>query len=188
MPSTLKNEKLDRNTIMLKSYPISDQHKICETSEREIIWMKTIVTAVRNIRGELQINQSQNLNIYIFTLSEKEKNRLVSLELYIKKLAKVGRIEWIQSKYDLSNSATAVIGDMEIFIPLKGNIDIAQEVSRLEKAVLKATQEKTLLEKKLGNDKFMSNAPGNVIKNESDKLSKVTSVLEKLEEQLSSLI
>ena len=67
------------------------------------------------------------------------------------------------------------------------HIDIAQEVSRLEKAVIKATQEKTLLEKKLGNDKFMSNAPANVIKTESDKLSKVTSVLRKLEDQLSSL-
>ena len=123
----------------------------------------------------------------MYTVNEKEKERVISLQLYIKKLARIGRIEWIQSKNNLLNSATAVIDDMEIFVPLKGNIDIAQEVSRLEKAVIKAAQEKTLLEKKLGNDKFLSNAPANVIKSESDKLNKVTSILRKLEGQLSSL-
>ena len=187
MPSTIQNNKLNKNTIMLKSYPTSGEHKTCVTSEKEIARLKIIVTAIRNIRGELQINQSQNLNIYVYTVNEKEKERVISLQLYIKKLARVGRIEWIQSKNNLLNSATAVIDDMEIFVPLKGNIDITQEVSRLEKAVIKATQEKSLLEKKLGNDKFMSNAPANVIKSESDKLTKVTSVLRKLEDQLSSL-
>ena len=86
MPSTIQNNKLNKNTIMLKSYPTSGEHKTCVTSVKEIARLKIIVTAIRNIRGELKINQSQNLNIYIYTVNEKEKEKIFIFFLIIASL------------------------------------------------------------------------------------------------------
>ena len=76
---------------------------------------------------------------------------------------------------------------MEIFIPLDGNIDINSELTRLKKEISKLTKEISGLEKKLKNESFLKNAPALVISKEKDKLSDMSSKIERLKERVTEL-
>jgi valyl-tRNA synthetase len=102
-------------------------------------------------------------------------------------LGKVAEIKYVQNASNAPKSATAVVEELEIFIPLDGNIDVNSELTRLKKEISKLTKEISGLEKKLKNESFLKNAPALVISNEKDKLSGMSSKIEKLKERVAEL-
>jgi valyl-tRNA synthetase len=102
-------------------------------------------------------------------------------------LGKVAEIKYVQNASNAPKSATAVVEELEIFIPLDGNIDVNSELTRLKKEISKLTKEISGLEKKLKNESFLKNAPALVISKEKDKLSGMSSKIEKLKERVAEL-
>ena len=106
-------------------------------------------------------------------------------------LNRIVKIEKITSGEKLDKpeqSATAVVSDIEIFIPLKGLIDIDKEVNRLNKQVIDMNGRLNTIYKKLNNKNFIDRAPSDVIANEKKKKEKYEAMLKKLEENLNALI
>ena len=140
--------------------------------------LQQIVTSIRAIRSQLNIPPKKRAAVYIAN-SESFKEIILSFDEEIKMLAGVNLISLINNEERPSKSATAVIKNMELFIPLEGLIDIDLEINRLSKRIDKLKKHILVSEKKLSNKNFVANAPENIITHEKEKMIQL-----KLEKEL----
>ena len=140
--------------------------------------LQQIVTSIRAIRSQLNIPPKKRARVYIAN-SELFKEMILSFDEVIKMLAGVNLISFINNEERPSKSATAVIKNMELFIPLEGLIDIDLEINRLSKRIDKLKKHILVSEKKLSNKNFVANAPENIITHEKEKMIQL-----KLEKEL----
>ena len=140
--------------------------------------LQQMVTSIRAIRSQLNIPPKKRATVYIVN-SESFKEMILSFDEVIKMLAGVNLISFINNEERPSKSATAVIKNMELFIPLEGLIDIDLEINRLSKRIDKLKKHILVSEKKLSNKNFVANAPENIITHEKEKMIQL-----KLEKEL----
>ncbi len=177
----LKSRK-SGESISITRMPELNESLIDLSAEEEMDFIQNVVTAVRNIRGEMNIPPSKKINLFI--KSDKVKESQIN---YIKSL---GRVEEFNYSNDLQKpkaSASSVVKDAEIYIPLEGLIDISVERERLEKEINRLSGMLTGVEKKLSNEKFVNNAPADVVEKEKQKKENWQSSIEKLKSILSDL-
>jgi len=146
-----------------------------------------IIYKIRNIRGEMNIAPDRKASVVFKTSDERIVSIIRQEEVHIKALAKVESVT-VDSEYVPDNTdASAVLKGVEIFIPLKGLIDIEKEKARLEKEISRIKIEFEKVEKKLTNENFTGKAPAAVIEKEKKKKEEYTEILSKLEESYSKL-
>ncbi|MGS2717093.1 valine--tRNA ligase [Eionea flava] len=174
-------------TIMLAPYPIADTSKIDEDAINDVEWLKRIILGVRNIRGEMQISPSVKLPLYFANGSEQDKQRLSDTHNFLGKLAGLESTQWLNANEEAPLSATALVGNMEILVPMAGFIDKDAEVSRLNKEIEKLSKEASRLSGKLSNANFVDKAPPAVVDKEKEKLADYEQSLKKLNVQLEKI-
>ena len=126
----------------------------------------------------MNIKPSSHLNLEIVDAGDQTKNRVETLKSALSTLA---RLEQISLKdVTPSSSAQIVIGEATYCLPLEGVIDFAEERSRLEKEISKLQGEIKRLEGKLGNEKFVANAPEKIVQEEREKLSDYNQQIERV--------
>ena len=168
------------DSIMLQAYPIPDQSLVDQAALDDIEWVKQVIVGVRNVRGEMNISPATSLAIYFTRGGANDKRRLEENRQYLCKLAKLESITWLDNPEDAPLSATTLAGDLEILVPMAGLIDIDAELKRLGKEIEKLSVEANKLSGKLGNEKFVANAPAEVVAKERDKLSDMQGSIEQL--------
>lgn len=178
----LIERRKEGESISVSEFPVADVKLINESAEKEMDFVKDIITAIRNIRGEMNIAPSKKVNALI--KSHEVKDYQID---YIKKLAKAEHITVDSNITKPKASASAVLKDAEIFIPLEGLIDLDVERQRLQKEIQRLENSVISVEKKLSNEKFVSNAPAEVVEKERAKLKDWQENLTKLREILDSL-
>jgi valyl-tRNA synthetase len=99
-------------------------------------------------------------------------------------MARLNSVEWLGDAQQAPESATALVGDMKILIPLAGLIDKEAEISRLEREIGKASGDFENCERKLSNEQFVARAPAAVVAKERKRLAESRSALDNLQEQL----
>ena len=144
------------------------------------------ILGIRSIRGELNIAPSLEIGALIKTQDGAE-DILKKDIMYIKKLARVGEVEIGSGIQIPKNSATSIKPLMEIFVPLKGLINVGLEIDRLNKEMKKYKEELSFISKKLSNTGFISKAPKAVVEENrakhteiKDKIDTITANIEKL--------
>ena len=175
------------DSIMLAPYPLTDSGKIDEGAERDVEWLQGVITAVRNIRGEMRIAPGKELPLYLHNGDEQDRQRLEANRGYLAKLAKLENITWLEPHDSAPPSATQLVGRMEILVPMAGLIDKSAEIERLSKEIAKLKQEVGRIEGKLKNPGFADKAPEAVVEKERTKLNEQRSALAKLDEQLEKI-
>jgi valyl-tRNA synthetase len=172
----------DRASISTSEYPIADPKVINEKAEKEMEFVQDIITAIRNIRGEMNIPPSKMLNAFI-------KSSEVALHQvdYIKKLAKVESLTVDKNLAKPKASTSAVLTDCEIFIPLEGLIDLDKERERLQMEITRFENSLIGINKKLSNEKFLQNAAPEVVEKEKTKQKDWQENIRKLKEILQDL-
>jgi valyl-tRNA synthetase len=178
----LIEERKDGESISTSEYPKLNSDLIKPSAESEMEMVQGIVYSIRNIRGEMNIPPSKSIDAYIKS-SEVKKHQID----YIKKLAKVKNIITGEDIEKPGASASAVFSKSEIYIPLKGLIDLDVERQRIEKEINRMEGSLKGIEKKLSNEKFVSNAPADVVEKEKTKQRDWAGKLDKLKELLSNL-
>ena len=121
-----------------------------------------VIRAVRNIRSELNIPPSKQVEVRLKGQVE-ELGFLREHEEILRRLARAGTVVYKDPEYIPVQDATAVVNDIEVCLPLAGLIDFDQEARRLRKEVDKATAELSVVESKLANEKFVANAPADIV-------------------------
>ncbi|MFH1710555.1 MAG: class I tRNA ligase family protein, partial [bacterium] len=168
-------------TIMLARWPKADKKLISESIEEEMNIVKDIVRAIRNIRATLNIPHSKELAAYIVT----KKKIGADQAGYIKALARLEKLE-IASKISkkIEGSAAAALPAIDIYVPLKGIIDLAKEVERLKEKTIKLDVDIAQLKQRISAGK---NIPENVMEEWKGREKEFLRQKETLEMQIKSL-
>ena len=178
---------INRQSIMMESYPTYDRENIDEEAEEHIEWLKGVILSIRNIRGEMDISPAKSINILLRNGSLTDKERMEIHKPYLQKLAKLKDISWLEDGHEAPASATQRFDELEILVPLEGLIDVDAERSRLMKEINKLLSGLKAVETKLNNKKFVNNAPSSIVIKEQEKKNQMSSTLESFETQLKNL-
>jgi valyl-tRNA synthetase len=169
-------------TIQLAQYPRPDQARIDATAIDELEWVKTFIMGVRRIRAERDIAPSKLLPALIQNWQPADKTRFERNQYLINALSRLESATWLD-QFEPPESATALVGEMKILIPLAGLIDKEAELTRLEKEIdrLRIALEKS--EVKLKNPNFIERAPEKIVDNERARVKELHVSLTYLEAQ-----
>ncbi|KZM39808.1 valyl-tRNA synthetase [Marinomonas sp. SBI22] len=178
---------VEGDTVMMAAYPQAEAAKQDESAEADVEWIKNVILGIRNIRGEMDIAPSKALNVLMRNGSEQDKSRLQSNMNFLQKLAKLEGVTWLNEGDEVPMSATALVGDMEVLVPMAGLIDKDAELARLQKEIDKASKDLQRIQGKLGNESFVAKAPAAVVEKEQAKLADLTLTVAKLNEQKASI-
>lgn len=178
----------DERTIMNEAWPTTDGAYKDDELEQRLEQIQAVVSAVRTIRSELNVNPGKKSDLYVRVDNPAFGELLQQHIEYFRSLAK---IEKLHTGTDIKKpplSASAVISGAEIFVPLAGLIDIEVEKRRLEKELqtIKTQLEKT--SKKLANADFLANAPEEVIEREKAKKQDYQDRIEKINKNLEQIL
>lgn len=178
----LLNEREDGESITKTSFPEFNEILVNKRAEEEIDFVQKVVTAIRNIRGEMNIPPSKQIDVILKgdELSQHQSK-------YICSLARVQNLEASPSALKPKASASAITKGAEIYIPLEGIIDLDVERQRLEKEMNRLQGMLTGVSKKLSNEKFVKNAPADVVEREKVKQVDWQNSIEKIKVLLDDL-
>ena len=170
-------------TIMLQAFPEFDADKVDAQSMQDLEWVKKFIVAVRNIRGEMDISPSKPISILLKNVGTEEQRRLDENQQFLSSLAKLEAITILANNEEAPISATSLLGDMEILIPMAGLIDKDAEIARINKQMEKVQKDLDRVSGKLNNEKFVGKAPEAVIAKEREKQAEFESTIAKLDAQ-----
>ncbi len=178
----LVDGRKEGESISTAAFPLFDEKLIDRRAESEINFVQDVVTAIRNIRGEMNISPAKQINVFL-----KSGSITSSQERYIKSLVKIDQLIVDENLDKPKACASAVVKGCDIFIPLEGLIDINVERARIEKELSRLLNSFNGVRKKLENENFVSKAPADVIEKEKNKLADWEKALEKLQAILDDL-
>lgn len=174
-------------TVMLASWPVYDPAFENPESVAEMNLLMDVIRAVRNIRAEVNVPMSKKVELLLKPVNEQIAGIIDRNADYIRRFCNTSEYQSSLGLATPEKAMTAVVTGVELFLPLAGLIDIAQEIARLEKEIQHLNSEVERVEKKLNNPGFVSKAPEKVIEEErakladySDKRSKVIARIEEL--------
>ena len=171
------------DSIMVQAFPQFDESKCDQQAIDDLEWVKQFIIAIRNIRGEMDISPSKELPVLLKNVNDNDQRRLDENEQFLSSLAKLESITVLADDEQGPASASAVVGDLSVLIPMAGLIDKEAELARLDKTIEKLEKEAGRVRGKLGNENFVSKAPAAVIEKEQAKLADAESTLAKILEQ-----
>ncbi|MEW6194973.1 MAG: valine--tRNA ligase [Bacteroidota bacterium] len=178
----LLDERKTGESISTSAFPEYDLRKIDEKAESEILFVQEVVTAIRNIRGEMNVAPSKAINVLLKTDQlTKEQTK------YIKSLVRIDELKVDPNMNKPKASASAVVKGCDIFVPLEGLIDLNIERTRIEKEITRISGSLESVKKKLSNEGFVAKAPAEVIERERTKMNDWEKALEKLKVILADL-
>ena len=178
----LLDERKEGQSISICEFPKFDASLVDETAEKEIEFVQEVVTAIRNIRGEMNISPAKPINVFL-----KSTAVTFAQEKYIKSLVRIETLTVDEHLDKPKACASAVVKGCDIFIPLEGLIDLKVERARIEKEIARILGSFNGVRKKLENESFVSKAPAEVIERERMKMADWQKALEKLQTILEDL-
>ncbi|MFZ3023549.1 valine--tRNA ligase [Pseudomonas sp.] len=170
-------------TIMLQPWPMLDDCRIDAGAEADIEWVKALMLGLRQIRGEMKISMAKRIDIIVQNANSEDLRRLAAFEPLLNKLAKLESVRVLAAGEEAPMSATALVGEMEVLVPMAGLIDKDAELARLDKEIQRLTGEVQRVGGKLSNEGFVAKAPAEVLDKERAKLAEAEQALAKLSEQ-----
>ena len=174
-------------SIMVQPFVQFDVAKINAQASGDIEWLKQVIVGVRNIRGEMDIAPSKPLDVLLKNVSDEDARRLLATQAVLQKLARLATITVLDAGDKGPASATAIVGEMEVMIPMAGLIDKDAELARITKAVEKLEKDMARTSGKLNNQGFVAKAPEAVIAKEREKLVDMEMQMAKLTEQKATI-
>nr|WP_288256136.1 valine--tRNA ligase [uncultured Pseudomonas sp.] len=170
-------------TLMLQPWPVANESRIDAAAEGDIEWVKQLMLGVRQIRGEMKISMAKRIDIIVANASTEDLRRLADFEPLLSKLAKLESVRVLAAGEEAPMSATTLVGEMEVLVPMAGLIDKDAELARLDKEIGRLQGEVQRVGGKLSNQGFVAKAPAEVLDKERAKLAEAEQALAKMVEQ-----
>jgi len=176
----------DKGSIMTEKWPHIQEQMINKKVDTQMQLLMDAIITIRNIRASWNINPSVKVNAVI-KAKKKEAQLLMGAQVYIKNLARVETITIEEAAKKPPKSAAGVIGDMEIYIPLEGIIDLKGEKERLEKKIEELSGVIKGMDSRLKNKNFTSKAPTEIVEKEKTRKLECADTLKRLKDNLKDL-
>jgi len=174
-------------TIMLQPFPEAADFTPDGDADAAIEWLKGVIVGIRNIRGEANIKPSREIELLLQNGGVADKSLSETTAPLLKRLARITDIRWLETSDTPPPNALALVGDLKVMVPLAGLIDLDGEKVRLKKEIDRVEMDLGRIEKKLGNENFVSKAPEEVVEKERKKADDARAALTVLSDQLNSL-
>ena len=160
---------MEDEALIIADFPVADDELIDKDIADGMKFVQESITAIRNLRKQLNLPPSKSVKIYVRT-AEDAQNKL--FEDYAGYFARLARVEEIHSGKDTEKpkpAVSAVVRNIEIFIPLAGLIDPEIEKARLMKQLERHEKELMSVQRKLNNPKFVENAKPEIVARERER-------------------
>ncbi len=174
-------------TIMLQRYPVADNNLIDDVAEHELGWTKQFIESIRRIRSEMDIKPGKALPVLLNNWTDDNQRIFNSCEREITSLAKLELVTWLGKDDTPPESATGLVGEMQILIPLAGLIDKDAETARLNREIEKINKQLQGVMGRLNNPSFADKAPANVVAQVQKQADEQQAALEQLQQQLAKI-
>ena len=156
---------------MIQPFVQYDDTKRNAQTAGDIEWLKQCIVGIRNIRGEMDISPNKPLPVLAKNVSAEDQRRFDDVATVLTKLARIESFTVLADGEEAPASAAAMVGGMELLIPMAGLIDKDAELARIAKAAEKIEKDRARTAGKLNNESFVSKAPAAVIEKEQAKLA-----------------
>ncbi|HEX9079212.1 MAG TPA: valine--tRNA ligase [Desulfuromonadaceae bacterium] len=174
-------------TIMLAPYPAFDDGLSFPEAAGRMERVMAVISGIRNIRGEMEVPPSREISAILSCGSEESQRLMRHSEGAIVSLARVSDLAIGLGLEKPEDASIQVAGDVQIFVPLKGLVDVEAEEQRLLKEIGKIEKEIEMFSKKLENPAFVDRAPADIVEKERQKLAEVTAKKQVLMESLEKI-
>jgi len=181
LPGRKENE-----SIMVSEFPKPPERDVDETVADEMALIIEVTSALRNIRGEMNLPPGEQITVLFRTRTDEAESKLRENQSFIQFLALVKEFKFGREIEKPLSSAFVVVRDVEIFVPMERS-RMEEEAKRLQKEILKAEKESAFVMKKLWNEQFLSKAPPEVVQEVKEKALEFRAQREKLEESLNRI-
>jgi valyl-tRNA synthetase len=173
--------------IMVSAWPTVREEFDFVKESAETALFQEIVYRIRNIRGEMNVPPDKKASV-VFKTGNRDVATIIGREdVHIKALAKVDAVNIDPDYIPAGTDASAVMNEVEIFVPLKGLIDFDKERARIDKEIDRTRAELAKVNQKLSNESFTGKAPAEVIEREKIKRKDFAEILSKLEQSRAKL-
>lgn len=175
-------------SIMLENYPQANAGLIDENAVSELEWLKNIIVSIRTIRSEMNVPPGKQVTVLFRKGNQSDRSHYEYNQRLLFTLAKISSLEWLADNAAPPQSASAFVGDLEIFIPMAGLINKDEETARLNREIAKLEKDLTAIENKLRNPQFVDKAPAEVVARERARQEELGNTLAKLKKQLEEVM
>ncbi len=187
LPLQTAIHELPLPTIMLAAYPEFLAERSFPQAAEKMEQVMAVISGIRNVRGEMEVPPSRSIAAILSCGSEDSRELMKHNESSIMTLARLSDLAIGLELEKPEDASIQVAGDVQIFVPLKGLVDVEAEVQRLLKEIGKIVKDMELFTKKLENPSFVDRAPSDVVAKEKEKLAEVTAKKGVLEASLEKI-
>ena len=162
---------IEGDSIMARAYPRSADFSGQDFSQAaaDVEWLKAMISALRRIRSELGVSPAKSVRLLVSGGGAQDAARVERFATQLGFLAKVEGIEAISG--DPPPAAAALVGELKLFVPLEGLVDLDAERARLDKELKRVAGELAKSKGKLASETFVANAPAAVVEQERTRLA-----------------
>ncbi|MBT8079236.1 MAG: valine--tRNA ligase [Gammaproteobacteria bacterium] len=178
---------IDAETIMLQPYPAHSPEQRDDAAEEELNWVMEFMLGVRQIRGEMDIPPGRPLPVLLQNATERDRQLAENHAPILQRVGRVESVTALEQNDEPPPAATALVGEMRLLVPMKGLIDVDAEIARLGKQRDRIGADLARSRGKLGNEKFVNNAPPEVVSQENERVADFERRLDQLDEQMQRL-
>ena len=161
-------------SVMVAAWPVARPSLMFEQEAQSVELARALIEAVRSIRGESGVKPGVSIKqAYLVAEPEATRDALGQVRDYITRQARIEALHIAspQEPLELGAVATAVVSGVEVRIPLKGLIDVEEELARLRKEIKRVEADIAFVQGKLNNPRFVDKAPQEIVQKERDKLA-----------------
>ncbi len=175
-------------TIMLAAWTKGDRAELDDMAEQQMLSIMEVIKAVRNLRSEMNVPPGKKAELILMVQNETVHEAMLAGAEYIKNLAGIHEITLLPTQPEKpSQAVSAVVSGVELYLPLKGLVDLEKELARLNKEKNNLDKEISRLTGKLNNPAFVDKAPLDVVEKEKLKLRDYEAKKEAVLESIASL-
>jgi valyl-tRNA synthetase len=178
---------IEPTTIMLQGYPQSSNTADDSDAVDDIEWVRQFILGIRQIRGEMDIPPGKPLPVVLQNSGPLDQQRADRFSNLLQRVGRVESVAMLAESDEPPASATALLGNMRLLVPMQGLIDVDAERSRLGKQRERLGSDLERSRSKLSNDNFVNNAPADVVAKERKRAAELEQTLAQLAEQLEKL-
>ncbi|EFM09293.1 valyl-tRNA synthetase [Paenibacillus curdlanolyticus YK9] len=158
-------------TITLAAWPVYEAALEAPEAVKEMELLMDLIRSVRNIRAEVNVPMSKKIELIIKPAGQAELAIVERNREFVERFCGTSKLDIALAVETPEKAMTAIVTGADLYFPLAGLIDIAQEITRLEKELKTLNGEVERIEKKLGNEGFVAKAPAKVIEEEKAKMA-----------------
>ena len=171
-----------RSVVMKEPYPVSCDSWLNDEAEDQMQILMGIISGIRNIRSEAEVHPSQRIDAYVTNIGSEQADFVRRFSAPISDMTRLNGLHVQPEDEKPSDAATYIFNDIEIYVPLKGLVDVDSELEKLSRERVKVESSLKQVNGKLGNEKFLSNAPVAIVNKEKSKKEELDNRLHRIAE------